>query len=206
MDPPPYLRLPLRDGTPVGLRPVVREDAGQLLEGFDALSPRSRRFRFLSHLSHLSPEQTQYLTDVDHVNHVAWGALDLSGPEPAGVGIGRMVRLPEASGVAEFSLTVLDSAQGRGLGSLLLALLTVLARPLGIRVLRGYVARDNTRMVEWLLRLGARSSDEGGDLVLDLPTSPARWPPEAADFREDAERIRAAARAWEHPLSARLSE
>ena len=206
MDPPPYLRLLLRDGTPVGLRPVVRADADQLLQGFEALSARSRRFRFLSPLSHLSPEQAHYLTDVDHVDHIAWGALDLSVPEPPGVGIGRMVRLPDAAGVAEFSLTVLDASQGRGLGSLLLALLTLLAQPVGIRVLRGYVARDNSRMIEWLLRLGARTSDQDEDLVLDLPTSPANWSPEAQDFREDVARIREAARAWEHPFADRLAE
>ncbi|MEL6615362.1 MAG: GNAT family N-acetyltransferase [Bacteroidota bacterium] len=198
MDPLPLLRLPLRDGSPVGLRPLVPSDAGQLLAGFAALSSRSRRLRFLSPLSHLTPEQVRYLTEIDQETHIAWGAVDLSEAERPGVGVARMVRLPEASGVAEFSLTVLDPMQGKGLGSLMLALLVALARLRGIEVLRGYVARDNTRMTAWLTRLGARTEQDDLDLVFDLPVDPEHRPPEADGFARDVERIHRALLDWEH--------
>lgn len=198
MDPLPLLRLRLRDGTPVGLRPLVPGDADQLRHGFGELSARSRRLRFLSPVSQLTPEQLRYLTEVDHVDHIAWGAVDLDSPEQPGIGVARMVKLPEASGVAEFSLTVLDRVQGKGLGSLLFALLAALASTHEIDVLRGYVARDNTRMTEWLTRLGARIEQDDLDLVFDLAVEPEAWPPEATAFHRDIVRFRLALEAWEH--------
>lgn len=198
MDAPPLLRLRLRDGTPVGLRPLVPGDAERLLEGFAGLSAESRRLRFLFPISTLNPEQLRYLTDVDHVDHIAWGAADPTSEGQPGIGVARMVRLPEASGVAEFSLTVLDGTQGKGLGSILLAVLAGLAPAHGIRVLRGYIARDNSQMTAWMSRLGARIEQDDLDLVFDLPVEPDAWPPQAADFRQDILRFRRALREWEH--------
>lgn len=174
----------------------MREDAGRLIRAFDALSFESRRFRFLSPLSHLSEEQARYLADVDQRDHVAWGALDLKHPELPGLGVGRMVRLDEEAGVAEFSLAVADEAQGRGLGSLLLALLVALAGPREIGTLRGYVAADNARMAGWMRRLNPQVTIESGVLTYDLPTDLARLP---LTFRERVRRVERAAR--EHGVS-----
>lgn len=187
---PPLLRLPLRDGTVVGLRPLVRADAGRLLRAFDALSFESRRFRFLSPLSHLSEEQARYLADVDGWDHTAWGALDLEHLDLPGLGVGRMVRLEEEPSVAEFSLAVADEAQGRGLGAVLLALLVALAQPRGIETLRGYVAADNTRMARWMRRLGARAEFESGIVTYDVPTSLSALPD---GFRREVERVQTTA-------------
>ena len=190
---PPLLRLSLRDGTQVALRPVVPEDRARLLDAFDQLSETSRRFRFLGSVSSLSDAQLRYLTDTDGVDHVAWGALDVSDLDAPGFGIGRWIRLTGTPHVAEFSLTVLDDVQGRGIGQLLLAVLAVVAEPLGVETLRGYVARDNVRMVTWMQALGATSSDASPDVVFDLPVPPDPAASSSArEFVEQMDRVRAA--------------
>lgn len=190
---PPVLRLTLRDGRPVALRPVVPADRGRLRTGFDALSADSKRLRFLGSVSSLTEATLRYLTEVDRHDHVAWGALDLTDPSAPGFGVGRFVRLADRPDVAEFSLTVLDTAQGHGVGQLLLAVLAVVAPDVGVRVLRGVVGRENERMTKWLHRLGATSQGAGQDLVMDLalPVDPT-ISSSAADFCATVETIREA--------------
>ena len=160
----------LRDGTPVALRPILPSDRERLRQGFDELSEESRRYRFLGPIATLNENQLAYLTDVDHVNHIAWGALDLSRPDAPGFGVARFIRLPAHPNVAEFSLTVLDTIQGHGLGSLLFAVLYALAPTVGIDTLRGVIARDNDRMTRWMRQLGAvLVEDDGSELVYDVP-------------------------------------
>ena len=188
---PPILRMTLRDGRPVALRPVVPEDRDRLAEGFEELSSESRRLRFLGSVSTLSPAQLRYLTEVDGHDHVAWGALDLTDPDAPGFGVGRFIRLGAGATTAEFSLTVLDTAQGLGVGKLLLAVLAVVAPTVGIDTLRGVVGRENERMSGWLFRLGAETVAGGAELVLDLhlPVDAAASPTAAA-FGDTVDRIR----------------
>ena len=182
---PPVLRMTLRDGRPVALRPVVPEDRARLAEGFDELSRESRRLRFLGSVSTLSDAQLRYLTEVDGTDHVAWGALDLTDHARPGFGVGRFIRLGAGSRVAEFSLTVLDTAQGLGVGQLLLAVLAAVAPGVGVDTLRGVVGSENERMSAWMFRLGAEAAAGGSELTFDLrlPVDPA-WSPSAAEFAE----------------------
>ncbi len=199
MTDPPVLRMTLRDGRPVALRPVVPEDRDRLAEGFEELSRESRRLRFLGSVSTLNEAQLRYLTEVDHHDHVAWGALDLTDPDAPGFGVGRFIRLTDAvpsgvgedADVAEFSLTVLDTAQGLGVGQLLLAVLAVVAPTVGVSTLRGVVSRENDRMSRWMFRLGAETVSGGSELVLDLHLPIDRdASPSAAEFAETADQIR----------------
>ena len=196
---PPVLRLTLADGRPVALRPVVPGDRDRLAQGFAELSEESRRLRFLGSVSTLSDAALRYLTDVDHVDHVAWGALDLTDPDAPGFGVGRWIRLATEPDVAEFSVTVLDTAQGLGVGKLLLAVLSVVAEEKGVRALRGLVGRENDRMTTWLRRLGAVVRSDGQDLVMDVPVpvDPAHSD-SAADFARTCGAIREAGNGqWE---------
>jgi GNAT superfamily N-acetyltransferase len=178
---PRGLELDLADGTRVVLRPVRPNDAGRLRRGFEGLSLDTRTKRFLSPVTHLTDEQLRYFTDVDQVDHVAWGALDARRRRAPGLGIGRWIRLGHDPHVAEFSLTVVDKVQGRGLGGILLAVLYWSAAARDVRVLRGVVARTNEKMVEWLQRLGATpaASDDPDDgaVELDLAVTPDLSPP-----------------------------
>lgn len=185
--------MTLRNGRPVALRPIRPADRDELAAGFDKLSAASRRLRFLGAVSTLSDAHLRYLTEVDGHDHVAWVALDLADPGSTGFGVGRFVRLDQFPDVAEFSLTVLDTVQGHGVGQLLLAMLAVVAPGIGVHTLRGVVSQENDRMADWLQRLGATSKPYDHDLVfdLDLPVSPSGGL-SAAEFVETVEDLRRA--------------
>jgi RimJ/RimL family protein N-acetyltransferase len=143
----------LRDGSAVLIRPVRPEDARLLEDGFAGLSDRSRRMRFLGPKAGLSAAELRYLTDVDHRDHEALGALDHA--RGGGVGIARYVRDREDPYAAEIAVTVIDGWQGRGLGTELLARLSERACQEGIRRFTAAVAADNAPMTGLLRNLGA---------------------------------------------------
>ncbi len=119
----PTLTLPLRDGSFAELRPVLPDDRLLLAEGLSHMSLESRFARFGTGVAHLSDAELDYLTRVDHVNHVAWGALVDGSP----AGVGRYIRLP-AQDCAEVAVAVVDAYQHRGLGRLLFDAVVASAR------------------------------------------------------------------------------
>lgn len=136
----------LRDGSTAVLRPVEPEDAGLLVEGFEALSDSSRYARFLTAVPRLPRHWVQELVDVDHRDREALGAIDpLSGD---GVGVARYVRLDDDPGEAEFAIAIADDWQGRGLGRVLLGELVEAARANGVLRLSADVLATNGRMLE----------------------------------------------------------
>jgi GNAT superfamily N-acetyltransferase len=147
--------IELRDGSWALCRPIRSTDKDRLRTGLDWLSPRSRELAFHVPLHRLTADQLRYVTEIDHRDHVAWVALDPDDLDAPGMGIGRYVRLRHDPTVAEAAITVLDRYQGRGLGTLLLALLTGSALANGIRVFRNYVLADNDTMLELFEQLGA---------------------------------------------------
>jgi GNAT superfamily N-acetyltransferase len=173
----------LRDGSWALCRPIRPTDKDRLRTGLDWLSPRSRELAFHVPLHRLTEEQLRYVTEIDHRDHVAWVALDPDDLDAPGMGIGRYVRLRHDPAVAEAAITVLDRYQGRGLGTLLLALLTRSALANGIRVFRNYVLADNETMLELFAQLGATRQPLTSrvyevdfplpDDVADLPDTPA---------------------------------
>lgn len=187
------LLLTLDDGTPVLLRPVRPDDAGLLEQGLAHLSTESRITRFFSPVTHLTDLQLDYLTQVDQLTHVAWGALAVSPERPAGtgdgvvgLGVGRFARLPDEPSVAEVAVTVIDEAQRHGLGLRLLALLYCLARRRGIETLRAIVMTQNQGLARRLQALGGTAEREHDQVTLDLPVSDiTKLPdtPEADTFR-----------------------
>lgn len=162
----------LRDGTRVRLRPILPEDKALLVEGFQRLSPESRYRRFMAPVQKLTDDQLRYLTEIDHVDHFAWIALDLDQPAHPGMGTARYVRIPEEPDVAEAAVTVIDDYQGRGLGTLLLEALGAVALENGIRRFRGYALEDNRPMREVLASMGASTAHDSPGLLrveVDLP-------------------------------------
>lgn len=176
---PEPLTVQLRDGSHALLRPVRAEDRQRLVDGFALLSPTSRYLRFHDDVRGLTEDQLRCLMDVDHRDHGSWIALDAAHPDVAGMGEARYVRLPHAPDVAEFAVTVVDHYQGRGLGTLLLAVLAEAARANGITVFRNYVLADNTEMLELFDQLGAARQRCGpGVYEVDcpLPEDPDQLP------------------------------
>ena len=84
------VEVELRDESWVGIRPIQPDDKEALLAGFERLSEESRYKRFLTPMETLTSSQLAYLTEVDHHDHEALIAFDLSTRNA--VGVGRYVR------------------------------------------------------------------------------------------------------------------
>jgi GNAT superfamily N-acetyltransferase len=164
--------LVLRDGTRVRIRPVLPSDKDGVAAAYARLSRESKRMRFFVPLAELTPEMLAAITEVDHVDRAAWLALAEEDGRWIGVGVARYIRLPERPDAAESAVTVVDSYQGHGVGTVLLEVLTFAALDHGIRVFVGQVLRDNDRMLSVLRHGHAHFEfDEPGVLrfELDLP-------------------------------------
>lgn len=144
----------LRDGSAVLIRPVRGTDVPLLADGFARLSATSRQMRFLGVKKALSAAELRYLTDVDHHDHEALGALDRVGRH--GVGIARYVRDADDPQAAEIAVTIVDDWQGRGLGTELLARLSDRARAEGISRFTALTDAGNVAVAALLRNAGAR--------------------------------------------------
>jgi GNAT superfamily N-acetyltransferase len=169
-------RTALRDGTPVLVRPIRPDDKALLRKGFERLSPASRYRRFLSPVDELSDAELAYLTEIDYLDHFAWAAVRADRHDE-GLGVARYIRVKDEPEVAEAAVTVIDEYQGRGLGTLLLALLGAAALAAGIRFFRAFVLADNIPMRDLLNSLGAQTGfDSPGVVRFDVPLDPQILP------------------------------
>jgi RimJ/RimL family protein N-acetyltransferase len=144
----------LRDGSQVLIRQVQPADASLLADGFARLSIQSRWMRFLTPKRELSLAELRYLTQIDHHDHEAIGAVDRA--DGRGVGVARFVRDAADPQAADLAVTVIDAWQGRGLGTELLTRLADRARDEGIRRFTALAMADNAAVAGLMRRMGAR--------------------------------------------------
>jgi hypothetical protein len=111
----------LADGEEVEIRPLRYGDRFELSAAFTRLAPESRRSRFFDAHDQLTPDELEYLTNIDYRDHFACVALLPGRFVPHGVGVGRYVRDPSDPAVAEVAVVVTDDGQRRGIGTLLTA-------------------------------------------------------------------------------------
>lgn len=189
LDPDFRREVLLADGARITLRMVRPDDKDELKRQFLRLSPSSRYRRFLTATPELSDEALRYLTEVDGIDHVAILAttdtLDLKAE--VGLGIGRFVRLKDEPDVAEAAITVIDEAQQRGIGRVLLAALTEAALERRVRVFRAVVLAENAPIRRILDDAGARVREQdGASLVFDVDLAPRPGaPPDEAPLSTD---------------------
>jgi GNAT superfamily N-acetyltransferase len=159
----------LRDGSRVRVRQGHSSDRELLLRGFERLSPESRYRRFLVPMSELTEDMVRYLTEIDHHNHEAMIALDASSGE--GIGVARYVRDHRRPEAAEVAVTVIDDWQGRGLGTLLLDVISARAREEGITTFTAVMLATNDEMMDLFKRLDpVRIVDrEAGVVEIEVP-------------------------------------
>jgi GNAT superfamily N-acetyltransferase len=164
----------LRDGKPVRLRPIMAEDKTDLAAAFERLSFQSRYQRFLAPVAELSMEMLVYLTEIDYVNHFAWGAFALAEEHAPLIGVARYIRLDDDPLCADVAIAVIDRYQQRGLGMLLLRALAEVAVQNGIRSFVGNSLAENRAIMPFLRRAKARTAPEGSGVfrfVVDLDES-----------------------------------
>ena len=160
----------LRDGTPIRIRPIEAGDKHLLEVGLQQLSDQDRHFRFFAPISRLSDDMLHKFTDIDHVDAEAVGALDIGQTPSAPIGVARYFRLAGTPAVAEVAVTVTHAYQGRGVGSLLLAVLAGRAVENGITAFTAMVLYDNRRMLQMFGELGASTKlVDGGVVEVDVP-------------------------------------
>jgi GNAT superfamily N-acetyltransferase len=167
----------LRDGGEVLVRAVRPEDKPLFARGWERFGDESRYRRFMVAKSRLTTSELAFFTDIDHIDHEAIGALD---PETGeGLAVARYVRDVERPHVAEAAVSVIDAAQGRGLGTLLLRRLCDRAAETGIRVFTAELLASNHSMLHLFEKLGTVrvTGREGAEMciavelqVADAPT------------------------------------
>lgn len=150
----------LRDGSHVIVRPITPDDADRERRFIEALSPQSRRYRFLGQIAHPSDALIEQLTDIDFVHDVAFIALADDGERE--VGVARYSTSADGSR-CECAGAVADDFQGRGLGTVLMQRLIELARAAGIREMVSVDIAENAAMRDLALALGFTRSPDPDD-------------------------------------------
>ena len=156
-------RITLRSGHRVSVRAVRPDDGPGLAEAYGQLSQTSRYRRFFTGKPHLSEQSLAYFTDVDHHDHEAVVAVVPGSGQL--VGVARYIRIPGQPDQAEVAITVLDSWQRRGLGTVLLRELAQRAAEEGIRYFVADILAENQPMVTLAQRLGDAEITGHGDTV-----------------------------------------
>lgn len=155
----------LRDGDEVILRPLGPEDRDALAEGYRLLSPDSRYQRFWVRTGEVMGDRMlDRILSVDPENHSVWAVIDPKREYP-GIGAASFWRSPTDSDEAEFSCTVLDEDQRRGVGTLLLAALWLAAFRVGVRRFTGYTMPENTSAIRWMRDTGAEAEWDGYKVI-----------------------------------------
>jgi acetyltransferase len=161
------------DNERIHIRPIRPEDAGLMIEHFNALSPKSVYQRFFFPMKQLSKWMLIRLTQVDYDREVALIALldTPSGQKMAGVA--RVIR--EANGKnGEFAVAVADQWQGRGIGVSLLKRCLRIAKQKGFETVWGLVIAENRQMLKLGKKLGFEVARVSGsseyELKIDLST------------------------------------
>lgn len=160
----------LRDGTRLHLRPIGADDKARLSSALPGISAENLYRRFFMPVVRLSEQQLRFLTEVDQVHHIAWLALARDEEGRPLVGVCRCVQLDDQPQIAEAALLVVDRYQHLGVGTLLLATLSLLAARHGITTLRSFALEENLPFLRTMSQLGARSRWEYANVRrIDLP-------------------------------------
>jgi GNAT superfamily N-acetyltransferase len=142
----------LKDGSCVTIRPIKQGDVGIEREFIMRLSPKSRRFRFLSTIAAPSDQLLERLTKLDDASEAAFVAIAVESGVDREVGVARLSAVGD--GRAEFAVTVRDDWQHKGLGTLLTKHVIEAARQRGLNALYSVDASENGPMNGFAKTLG----------------------------------------------------
>lgn len=82
----------MQPGRQLLVRGITPEDKYHFISGIKRLSEKWMYYRFHTPLYEMSETDLGYFTDVDQLNHVAIGAMDLDHADKPGVGVARFIR------------------------------------------------------------------------------------------------------------------
>ena len=139
----------LRDGQTVHVRPIRPDDAHALVRFHERQSPESVYLRFFSPRPHLSAREVTYLTQVDHVDRVAFVAT----VHDELVGVARYERY-SGTDTAEVAFFVDDQHHGRGMATMFLEYLAAAGRANHLQRFTASTLPSNRRMLAVFSRAG----------------------------------------------------
>lgn len=173
---PPYpfkyeKNIILRDGTEIHIRPVRGEDESVMRVFLENLSEQSIFYRFGLRRINMPHTNLARFCQVDYDRDLAFLAVARDQEEVVigDMQIHRFVDLENA----EFSLTVADAWQGKGLGKVLMDYCVTVARDIGIKTLWMDVIKENVRMIKFgnkynFKQLGGSEEDDMVEMTLDI--------------------------------------
>jgi RimJ/RimL family protein N-acetyltransferase len=163
--------LVLADGIRLALRPLGSDDRDGVAALFVRLSPESRYRRFLSQKRELTPRELAYFTDIDHIRHEAFAAVDQR--DGSIVGVCRYVHVAHRPGVADLAVEVTDELQNMGIGTALARRTVQRARENGFALLTATTLWENRPARALLRRLEFRAhASDGSEIELELRLDP----------------------------------
>src|SRR5260221_14257904 len=121
----------LSDGSQIEIRALRREDEADMLAAVGKASAQSLQRRFFVMKRHFSDKERTFFLDVDFKNHVAIVAIAGEAGRKVIVGGGRYIVFEP--GRAEMAFVVIDTWQGRGIGSILMVPFVNLANHAGLK-------------------------------------------------------------------------
>ncbi len=177
-------RLILRDGSSAILRQAQREDRDAMASFFARLSPASRAQRFFSQTA---PDLKLIESFCDNSNprqKVSLIVLRALTDGPGIVATGCYIAKDDTT--AEIALAVDDSLQGKGIGSLLLERLALLAVANGLRRFWAVTSFENQAMLGVFRGLGfpCESTSAAGYVEIDLSVAPTQSSVALAELRD----------------------
>jgi acetyltransferase len=135
------------------VRPIRPEDEPVLISAFDQMKPEDIRMRFFGAIKQMSHALAARLTQIDYDREMALVLIDPPGEGNGTYGIVRLSADPDFE-TAEFAVTVMSGAGGKGYGHLLLERILGYARSRGIGLVYGDALAENQRMIALARSLG----------------------------------------------------
>lgn len=143
----------LRDGTAILVRPIRPSDAESERHFIEALSPESRRFRFLGDVKTPSDALLDQFTRIDPAHEMAFVAMVDEGENEVEIGVSRYEAGLDGKS-CECAVVVMDAWQNRGVATLLMRHLMDVARAHGIERMYSIDSSANSAMHELATHLG----------------------------------------------------
>jgi GNAT superfamily N-acetyltransferase len=157
-----HCEVTLRGGTRALIRPIRKQDIDLERQFLEALSPRSRRFRFLDTIQSPSSALLKQMVEIDPARDVALIALIVGEAGEQQIGVARLCAALDGRR-CEFAVTVSDAWQRKGLGTHLMRRLIDSAVARGLESMYSVDFADNDLMRGFAVHLGMRRETDPND-------------------------------------------
>jgi acetyltransferase len=159
----------LLDGSDATLRPIRVSDMELERAFVRNLSPQSKFKRFMGELKELSPEQLHAFTHPDHERESVYVVIRSTVAGEEEVAVARYMVEPDGES-CEFAITIADAWQGKGIAGRLMRALIRDAKSRGLKRMHGFVLGANTRMLDFVRKLGFRIEFDRDDPSVRVAT------------------------------------